>query len=399
MFPKWFRSRYWILVAAVLMQMCLGATYSWSVFVDPLRKLLDLKQGTAQTPFTIFYMVFPATALFAGPAMARLTPRWSAVLGGLIFGGGWMVASLGSRGFPWTILGIGVLGGVGVGLAYVVPIATCIQWFPRHKGFVTGIAVAGFGGGAAAVGEIGSWLMTAHAATPFHVFRVLGLAYLILIGVAGLVMRRPVPVSVAEPDGKPTKTSTTTPKSVPRFLDIVTQRPFQILYMAMVCGLVAGFTVNANLKQLSPGATARAGVLAVSLFALANAAGRIVWGAIFDRVSRPIRALQANLILQAAVLFASLALLRSEFGLWIIAAAAGFNYGGVLVLYASSVASRWGAERVGHIYGWMFSSNIPAAVAPLLAGFAFDWTGSFTIALAVVGGILLMGAAIVSRVD
>ena len=63
--------------------------------------------------------------------------------------GGW-----GNIHFSFTVLGIGLLGGVGVGFAYLVPIATCILWFPRHRGLVTGIAVAGFGGGAALIAQV-----------------------------------------------------------------------------------------------------------------------------------------------------------------------------------------------------------------------------------------------------
>ncbi|HBG18856.1 MAG TPA: hypothetical protein DDY32_06145, partial [Desulfobulbaceae bacterium] len=139
--------RYIILPAAVLMQMCLGATYSWSVYVQPLKALAGLQQGSAQIPFTVFYFVFPLTVMFAGMLLPRLGPRVCAVTGGLCFGGGWLLASLGVHSFVFTILGIGLLAGIGAGMAYIVPIAVCIRWFPRAKGLVTGVAVAGFGGG------------------------------------------------------------------------------------------------------------------------------------------------------------------------------------------------------------------------------------------------------------
>lgn len=45
------------------MQLCLGATYSWSVYVQPLTKLTGFLQGPIQLPFTIFYFAFPATAV------------------------------------------------------------------------------------------------------------------------------------------------------------------------------------------------------------------------------------------------------------------------------------------------------------------------------------------------
>jgi len=134
-----------ILVAAVIMQLCLGATYSWSVYVQPLRQLTGLMQGTAQLPFSLFYFAFPATMMFAGQFLSRLGPRRCAMLGGILFGGGWMLAGLGRLNFLYTVLGIGFLAGIGAGFAYIVPIATCIRWFPKHQGLMTAIAGARFG--------------------------------------------------------------------------------------------------------------------------------------------------------------------------------------------------------------------------------------------------------------
>jgi len=92
---KLFSNRYVILVVAVLMQMCLGATYSWSVFVGSIKELTGLGQGAVQLPFTVFYIVFPASLLFSGIMVTKLAPRKCAIIGGILFGGGWIMASFG----------------------------------------------------------------------------------------------------------------------------------------------------------------------------------------------------------------------------------------------------------------------------------------------------------------
>ena len=88
-------NRYVILLSAVVMQMCLGATYSWSVYVRPLREITGLNQGPVQLPFTVFYFAFPATMMLSGTFLPRLGPRRSAMIGGVIFGCGWLLAALG----------------------------------------------------------------------------------------------------------------------------------------------------------------------------------------------------------------------------------------------------------------------------------------------------------------
>jgi OFA family oxalate/formate antiporter-like MFS transporter len=170
--------------------------------------------------------------------------------------------------------------------------------------------------------------------------------------------------------------------------EVVTSPPFIILYLAMFTGLAAGFTVNANLKELFPEGSAALGVTAVSLFAAANALGRVTWGALFDRFTA-VRTLQANLLLQATLLLTAALILVGPAGLLLFAVVAGFNYGGILVLYAASAARIWGAENVGQVYGWLFSANIPAAVFPLLAGFGYDHWHSFLIPLSAIAVLLL----------
>lgn len=370
--------RYRILAAAVVMQMCLGATYAWSVFVQPLKQMSGILQGTVQLPFSLFYFAFPATMIVTGSLLPRIGPRRCALIGSLLFGGGWLMAGLGRLHFAFTILGIGLLAGIGVGFAYIVPIATCVRWFPRQKGLVTGVAVAGFGGGAALVSNGAGVLMNGMGMSPYGAFSVLGILFLLLVGLAGAVMENPPGSSVS------------VRQSVP-IADVLKDRAFALLYLAMFAGLAAGFAVNANMKELYGGVDVQAGIRAVAVFALANAAGRVSWGWIFDR-GRSLLVLQANLLLQALVLMLHQYILTSDAGLVMFAALSGFNYGGILVLYASAAAEKWGSDRIGQIYGWLFSANIPAAVSPIVAGMAFDQSGSFTPVLLGIGGLMICAA-------
>jgi OFA family oxalate/formate antiporter-like MFS transporter len=386
--------KYLILVSAVVMQVCLGATYSWSVYVQPLKDLTGLSQGPVQVPFTIFYFMFPLTMMIAGGFLPKIGPRLSAMAGGLLFGGGWVLAGLGSRCFAFTILGIGGLAGIGAGMAYIVPIAVCIRWFPRSRGLVTGIAVAGFGGGAALVSQVGGILISVYEYTPFETFTAFGILFSCLVICAGSMMRFP------ETDTRSADTRSVDTRS----MDVSSLRPgqvlgharFQLLYLAMFMGLAAGFAVNANLKEIfiDNGNAASIGITAVSLFALCNAAGRIIWGTLFDRISAA-SAIQANLICQAIALAAAPLLAASAPGFWAFAMITGFNYGGVLVIYVSSAARSWGSDHISRIYGWLFTANIPAALSPIAAGFVFDLFHDFTPALAGIAALLALTALII----
>ncbi len=371
--------RIMVILSALLMQLCLGATYSWSVYVQNIKTILGISQAQAQIPFSVFYFIFPLTMIFSGTLVDKFGPRIAAISGGILFGSGWLLSSLGATNFTYTILGNGVIAGVGAGIAYIVPIATCIKWFPNNKGLVTGVAVAGFGGGAALVSTVGGYLLKLDF-TPFQLFGYFGLTFIALIVFSGIFMQNP-PAFVKADSVKL------------GFKEVLTDKRFMILYFAMFTGLAAGFAINANIKELYKSATLMTGVSAVSFFAIANAIGRVAWGGIFDRFSsRTI--IQLNLLSQAALLFASPFIVTSSVGLQIFAAIAGFNYGGVLVIYAGSVARVWGADKVGSIYGWLFSSNIPGAVAPLFAGYFYDQTGSFTIPLYTLAIIILISVAL-----
>jgi OFA family oxalate/formate antiporter-like MFS transporter len=374
---------YLVLIFAVIMQICLGATYSWSVYVKDLKTILNISQAEAQLPFSFFYFVFPATMIISGKILKKLGPSAATILGGALFGSGWIVSSFGYNNFILSIIGNGLIAGIGAGIAYIVPISTCIKWFPDKKGLITGIAVAGFGGGAALISFLGGSLIS-KGWTPFDVFRLIGISFIILITISGFFMKNP----------SSEKVTSATP--VLKYRELITNKQFLIIYFAMFAGLAAGFAVNANIKEFSKSATFNAGVSAVAFFALFNALGRISWGAFFDRFDY-IKALQLNLLFQAIIMFFTPFILRTSFGLQLFAILTGLNYGGVLVMYAGTVAKIWGSDNVGMVYGLLFSSNIPGALAPVFAGYIYDKTGSFTIALDIIAIILILGIISLNR--
>jgi OFA family oxalate/formate antiporter-like MFS transporter len=340
----------------------LGAMYAWAAFVEPIKAATGIGQARAQWPFSVFYTVFPLTIMVAGLRPSRRPPHVRAVLGGLLYGGGWILAGLGDRNFLWTVLGAGVLGGVGVGLSYLVPVSVAMAWFPRNKGLVTGVAVSGFGGGAMAVSYLAeSWM--ASGATPFRVLTGFGLVFMAVVAAAGAGMRIPAGAGNAPDSPLPARR-------------VAVQPAFGALFATFSAGLACGLTVVANLKQLSATGAGAAGLSAVGWFAAANAAGRLLWGEAQDRWP-PVRTLAINLVFSGALLPAGPVLCSSAIGQAVFAALIGFNYGGILSMHPALVARHWGRVHLPKIYGLLFVAHLPAALLPLLAGRVYERTGSF----------------------
>jgi len=137
-------NRWGIAAAGFLMQMALGAVYAWSVFRVPLAKRFHWSIEEVTLTFTISIFVLGVAAFFGGLWLNRKGPRVVALTGGFLYGLGVFLASFSANKLWWLYLSYGLIGGIGVGFGYIVPIAVLVKWFPDRRGLITGIAVGGF---------------------------------------------------------------------------------------------------------------------------------------------------------------------------------------------------------------------------------------------------------------
>ncbi|PYJ40064.1 MAG: MFS transporter, partial [Verrucomicrobia bacterium] len=140
-------NRWVIAIAGVFFQIALGAVYAWSVFRVPLSKQFGWSISEITLTFTISIFVLGIAAFFGGLWLNRKGPRIVALTGGVLYGLGVFLASF-SHNLWWLYLSYGFIGGIGLGLGYIVPVAVLVKWFPDRRGLITGIAVGGFGSGA-----------------------------------------------------------------------------------------------------------------------------------------------------------------------------------------------------------------------------------------------------------
>src|SRR5258706_2580387 len=183
-------SNRWLIAAAgVVMQVALGSVYAWSVFRIPLTKSYGWTVSQVTLAFELAILMLGFAAFAGGLWMKRSGPRRVAAIGGLCYGLGLVLAGQVGGHLGLVYLFYGVLGGIGLGLSYIVPVATLIKWFPDKRGMITGLAVAGFGAGALITAPVAqhliSWLGVSQTLT------ILGLTFFIAVSGSALFMRNP----------------------------------------------------------------------------------------------------------------------------------------------------------------------------------------------------------------
>lgn len=159
-----------VLGAGVVLQAVLGGIYAWSAFVPPLYEQAGLSKGQCGSIFGLAIATFAIAMIPAGKFLQRFGPRLTAAIGSILFGVGYLLASYSNGSFVGLLLSYGLVVGVGIGFGYVCPLTTGMKWFPDNKGLVTGVAVAGFGGGAIILSSVAEHLL----AGKFKVFAALG---------------------------------------------------------------------------------------------------------------------------------------------------------------------------------------------------------------------------------
>lgn len=371
-----------ILVASVALQLCLGAHYAWSVFAQELRGHFGFTMVQCQVIYASFHLMFTVVLVAGGRLTDRVGPRWVALAGGVLFSIAYAVAGWDEPTFLRLLVCIGLLGGTGVGLAYLCPIATAQKWFPDRKPLVTGVAVAGFGLGAFFLALLAEGLLKNGIALR-DIFRVFGAGFFAVTVAASLFLRNP-------PGWRPESV-----RRVP-LRGIVFSAPFLLLYFAMFAGLFSGLTIAGNLKPMAVrwGVTGFAAAAGVSFFAFFNGFGRVIWGFITQRITER-WTIVAALLAQSVVLGLGIFAVHSSAAYLVFAILLGFNYSATLIVFASSVSKMWGVERLGSVYPVLFTTNgIAGIVAPIFAGRVFDSTGTYSAALAVASLICLMAGLV-----
>lgn len=397
-------NRWLVVFGAVLIQLCLGAIYAWSVFTPALIDAGWSKLET-QIVFALGLASFAVVMAFAGRLMTVIGPRKLAAIGGAVLGSGYALAGLlGATSFWVVTLFVGLVGGAGIGLAYVVPIAVGMQWFPDRKGMITGLSVAGFGFGAMGwvkiAGEWGGLIENSGLGATFLTY---GIAFSLLIWIGAVWMKMP-------PKGwLPAGMTAEAQKSVRAqenytVKEMLRTPQFYLIFLIFMVSAGAGL-MSIGLMKLYPmealtgagysvtEASAIAGTAMAVFFSLANGLGRIAWGTLSDQLGRK-RSVIVMVSSQAVFLLAFTSMADTPWLLFLGAALIGFNFGGNFALFPTLTADLFGTKRVGQNYPFVFLSyGVGGIFGPVLGGMLGD-LGNFNLAFSFAAGACLFGAVL-----
>ena len=372
-----------IIIASVMVMLCSGTVYAWSVFVAPLKSEYGFSTTDTQLVYGLIIGVFSIAMLFVNKILRKYGPKISGVIGAVIFCAGYLIAGMSNGNLLLIIIGMSVLSGIGMAFGYVTVLTTLVKWFPRKRGLATGIAVAGFGGGAIMVTLLVSPLL-AGGWTVTSIFRYTGIIYGVVFLVGSLLLSVP-PWYQAKPEEAK--------------LDIgglARDKHFWVLFYVLFAGSFAGLLFSGNLKPIgqSYGVSGGAAAMGIMLFSIGNAAGRISWGQVRDMLGGK-KTLVIGLGMLAGFMLILLTGSSSDVFFIILSILLGLGYSCNFVIYAVDCASIWGVARLDITYPLLsLAYGISGIIAPVVGGKIYDVTQSYSTAI-VVGVVVCVSAILV----
>ena len=380
---------WWVVAGAFLCMMTgYAVAYSFAAFFGALETEFGARRGETSLVFSIAAFLYFQLGFPAGLIADRTGPRPLVVGGLLLVALGLAAASQATA--LWHIYlgyGLGVGVGVGVGLSYVPSIAAVQRWFIRRRGAASGLAVAGIGVGTLIGAPLAHELISALGWRQTY----LVLAMLTVVGaIASGILVRPSPEHYGlAPDG-----DTPSPgdaSAIPAGYTLgqaMRSLPFWAIYVG---ALMMSFGLFVPFVHLAPYATDLGlgegfGVLLIVLLGVGSTVGRFLFASVTNWLGR--RLSFGLMYVGAGVMLVIWSMSTSGPALIVFALVFGAFYGGFVAIAPSLAADYFGGRALGSIIGALYSGvAFGALLGAPVAGYAYDFFGSYT-------GAILAGAAL-----
>jgi OFA family oxalate/formate antiporter-like MFS transporter len=367
--------RWLIAIAAIVMQLCLGTVYAWSVFKKPFMTAHGWGETETQVTFMICIGMIGIAAAFGGTLVDKKGPKFVATIGGILFGIGTLLAGLADQiGNIWLLyLGFGFIAGLGNGFGYITPIATLIRWFPDKRGLVTGLAVMGFGGGAFFMGKIAPPMVISMGVA--QTFYIWGVIFLVLVTASAQLFKNPPKGWL--PAGFTPKTTGVSAAQSFTFDEAVKTPQWWMLWTMLFLNVSAGLGL---ISQLSPmaqdvikktdpliagAALALAGGSILAYASIFNGLGRLLWAWTSDAIGR--KNVFIIMFITQAVLYILLPQIDNKLIFTVVACYLLACYGGGFATMPAFAADSFGPGYIGKVYGIMLTAwGAAGIVGPLV---------------------------------
>ncbi|WP_226910036.1 L-lactate MFS transporter [Marinilactibacillus psychrotolerans] len=376
-------NRWWVVIGAILVQLCIGGVYTWSLFNQPLADAYGWESNSVYLAYSIVIFIFAFTTIISGRLQDKFGPRKIATIGIVLYSAGLMLTSTAES--LWQLyLYYSLIAGVGIGFVYVCPLSTCVKWFPDKKGFITGIAVGAFG--------LGGFLFNSFIQTFIEsvgvsrAFFYQGIIYMI-IGLIGAQLLRKPKINTSEVSDKIINDNEFT------VTQMIKTNSFYLIWFIYLTGTITGLLVIGLAKDIGmdvAGLAPEIAANAVALAAIFNALGRITWGILSDKLGR-LRVISVMFGLTAVAVGLLSTITPNTWLFFSIVAIIAFCFGGFLAVIPPLTSDYYGIKNLGANYGLVYQGyGIAALVGPMLISLAGGFKPAFLIAalLTIVGLIL-----------
>ncbi|SRR5579883_614869 len=396
--PRKLPNRWVIALAAVIMQVCLGSVYAWSVFTKPLIGALGLGANDplalthVSAAFTIAMSCLGIGTVVGGAWQDRAGPRIVSTVAGILYGCGFLIAALATKlqSLYGIYAGYGLFCGLGMGMGYICPVATITKWFPDKRGLMTGAAVMGFGAGALVMSPIAARMIPL-VGVP-QTFVTFGVVYLILIVAAAQFYTNPAHGWC--PDGWEPRSAVSKAASKRDYTvkEALGTGRFWLLWVMISLNTSAGISIVSQASPLAQQQLKMTAVQAsaiVGIISVFNAFGRVFWATVSDLIGRA----QVYFLLFAIQIFLFFLLpnLHETALFGIVVCAIALCYGGGFGVMPSFTADFFGSRYMGGIYGWILLGwGFAAIPSPLLIAYVHDRTGTYEYAIFVIGFVMIV---------
>lgn len=395
------KKRWLILAVCCLANLCLGSIYTWSVFASPMASYMssisgqNLSSADLAIVYTIANSVGPITMISGGWVNDRFGPKIVILVGGLMFGLG-MVFSGFATSVSGLILSYGLIGGLGLGMAYGSTISSCIKFFPDKRGFVGGITTAVYGFSSVILPPVVTAIVERSDAPT--AFKIVGAVFAVVLVLCALLVQRCPDGFVPEGWNPPEKLSGAAGPVNKNWKEMLASPVFYVMMLLLCCGAFCGMMVTSqasSIAQNMAGLSPMAASTSVSLISLFSVFGRIGAGSLSDRIGR-INTLALSCTLSAGGLMCLYFSGSEAVALFYLGSAVvGLCFGAFMGVYPGFTADQFGPKNNSVNYGIMFIGFAAAGYfGPSIMAKVFNADGSYQRAFLIACVLSLCGVAL-----